>query len=518
MNLICGQFSMRTQTSRWHPLMGPRSASPTLLNNVTETQRLLRALESFHDRVSVFQAYVESDMHQADFVVQFRPTDVIFLENVTRLAFLTEISRYGSQECRERSTVYGQAKGTNKKQQQLPPLELTLRTTMNYAVLLTILLLAAATAQNSNTFYEASTRDDNKYYFVGFGPYLYTFALPSLDLVNTIFQAGKTFSAPASFDGRFANYGDGTSGTNGFPTGSYKEDTFNNFALTYLPNTPPPADPDVFAAPTTVTDAAGNSYTFNSGDATTKATVTKTSPSGTLLATATLASPHLANGQYSTLLRAFSLQGSTLYLVAAQGAGRGTFDYDYYSFAASDLTILEGPVSLPNSYLSGCPVAPRGCGVAVVEKLTVINGLVVYTYSNATFNGVGPGPFQIYVVSYSAQCGFSTNMFDDMYKRPNEFGSGRCSGGSVSTSEEETTVEEVETTCEEKPWTREDKPTTHQEETTEENGDSNPPLAQTSNGANGNVANTVTQDRSQQGAAAAVVASMVVVAAALVLA
>ncbi|PRP89040.1 hypothetical protein PROFUN_02318 [Planoprotostelium fungivorum] len=298
----------------------------------------------------------------------------------------------------------------------------------NTMMILSILLFSTALAVNSNTFTPAAVRDGNTYFFTGFGPYLYTFNLPSLSLQKTDYDASGSFGQPATFDGRYAYFSDGGNG-------SYRLDTTNNLAFEYLANTPAPEATYDYYAANPVYDSANNSYTFNYGNATNNASIIKASPSGQVLATARLVGSQNPSEGFS-FLQTLSIQNDSLYVIASQQDGyRSTFDYDFFSLSSSDLSIHDGPVHLPGSGSSGCPVPPRQCGVPVLNSLSVYNGSVVYTYTISTSVGeVGnmtSGPFQVYVVSYNRDCGFSRNFFDDEGTQPSTIGNSTCN---VSTS------------------------------------------------------------------------------------
>jgi hypothetical protein len=80
---------------------------------------------------------------------------------------------------------------------------------------------------------------------------------------------------------------------------------------------------------------------------------------------------------------------------------RGCTQLQYFAIGTNPLRVVKGPVALPHTVNSGCPVEPANCAVDVLIQGTfsVRNDIVTYVYSILD-NGV----YKVNLVSYDASC------------------------------------------------------------------------------------------------------------------
>jgi len=272
------------------------------------------------------------------------------------------------------------------------------------SIALALFLLFVGVQSNNNTFYPVAIAANNHEY-VAFGSYLFVFDFEGLNLTQSQNYSQNIISyPPISFDNSTLHLGDGLQG-------SYEIDD-ETLELTQRADRVAPEGQPIagslgfLQSQYCVQDANNSSFCFQAGN---PATITKTDVEG-VNTTVTL-----GNYTSSRFLKVEEDSG-LLHLTAEVILGRGGLDMDYWTFnLTGDFQIKTGPVTLNNTYISGCPVAPRGCGVAVLMYMDVYNGTVVYLWTIANSETFA---YEIHLVTYNAENGFVETFFDDSTYTP----------------------------------------------------------------------------------------------------
>ncbi len=104
---------------------------------------------------------------------------------------------------------------------------------------------------------------------------------------------------------------------------------------------------------------------------------------------------------------------------------RGCTQLQYYALATNPLRIIRGPIALPHTVFSGCPVEPKGCAVDVLLSGTVSvrDDIVSYAWSISD-----NGDYKVSLVSYDARC----NKFKNVRLGASLAVEARCSGAPTS--------------------------------------------------------------------------------------
>jgi hypothetical protein len=116
-------------------------------------------------------------------------------------------------------------------------------------------------------------------------------------------------------------------------------------------------------------DNHGNTYCYTSGQ------IQKKNRRGDVVATVNIAASNYA---YNLLL-IDPYVPNTLH-ITTWGCMRGCTNQVYNKIDMDDLSIVAGPITLPNSAISGCPVEPTGCAVFDIQFTTAANDYVIYGY------------------------------------------------------------------------------------------------------------------------------------------
>ncbi|KAL0479938.1 mys [Acrasis kona] len=89
-----------------------------------------------------------------------------------------------------------------------------------------------------------------------------------------------------------------------------------------------------------------------------------------------------------------------IHLATRTSQGRGGSELTYYTITRSPLALVRCGVKLPNTVLSGCPVAANQCAVPVTLDFKIQNDIVTYLWSIVK----GESDFEVTAVSYDAKC------------------------------------------------------------------------------------------------------------------
>ncbi len=117
------------------------------------------------------------------------------------------------------------------------------------------------------------------------------------------------------------------------------------------------------------TDRHGNQYCFSNGQ------IQKKDEDGNVLATAQVS----AAGTSSNILIIDPHVPNTLH-VTTWSCMRGCTNQVYSKVAMDKMTVVAGPVTLPNSAISGCPVEPQYCATFDIQFTTATNDYLIYGY------------------------------------------------------------------------------------------------------------------------------------------
>ncbi len=256
----------------------------------------------------------------------------------------------------------------------------------------TILLLAACclTAYTyaqlpQVTCYPSSAQTATDILFVGYEKSSYKYTIPDLSL-----QISKSYNqficGPASFIDNTLTFAASQMNTN--------STTLSVIDLSITGQSPNPAP---FNTPFAVDCITVNDSEFCFGNANNVSSITRRT-GGNIVETLQLP---IADTQ-AYLIYADPVVTGRIHVATHTCQYRGCSILQYYALSTSpSLSIARGPIALPHTVSSGCPVEPTGCGVDVLLSGTfnIKNDIVTYAWSISE-----DGEFKVTIVAYDARC------------------------------------------------------------------------------------------------------------------
>jgi hypothetical protein len=278
--------------------------------------------------------------------------------------------------------------------------------------LVVVLYTAFVVAQDD--FYPVPIRNQLKQY-IAFGPELYSFDLTSLANYTRTNYSQVISYAPTSVDNTTLFFSKANnSGTFEINTASFALEETSRA----IPNGAPSTGYLGYLESKTCVLDGNTSYCFYSGN---PAQLVKT-VNGTGENTTISLGQQLSSSRFLKLDPA----AGVLHVTGQLQVNRGGYNMSYWQFSLSPFQVKNGPVSLANTYISGCPVEPRSCGVPVLLYMDATDGFISYVYSVAIANTTaGRTTYQLNLVSYNfTTC--ATAVFDDVDQKEPTIGSGPC--------------------------------------------------------------------------------------------